>query len=58
MVCMASFRSSNGPVSPHFDNIRLKLGAVVYCMVPSLSVRSKCKTSKKIFYDVITNELY
>ena len=58
MVCMASFLSSNGRISVHFDNIHLKLSTYVYSMVPSHSMRSKSKTLKIYFYDVITNEFH
>ena len=55
---MASFRSLNGRISSHFDNINLKVSAHVYFMVLSHSMRSKYKILKIDFCDNSTNEIY
>jgi len=55
--CKARFRSSNGHISSHFNNIHVKLQTHVYSMVLFHSMRSRGKHSNNIVYDVITNEL-
>ena len=56
--CVASFRSSNGRISFHFDNIRLNLSTHIYVLVLAHSMLSNLKNSRSRFYDVITNEIY
>ena len=58
MVCMASFRSSNGLILSHFDDIPLKLSTQIYFMMLFHFMQSKYENSKNILYDVITNDLY
>ena len=53
--CMVSFRSSNGRISSHFDNVRLKFSNHVYFMVLSHAMLSKIKILKTDSYDIITN---
>ena len=55
---MASVLSSDGRISSHLDNNRLKLPTHSYFIVLSHSMKSECKSAKTYFYDVITNELY
>ena len=55
---MASFLSSNGRNSVHFDSIHLEFSTHAYFEVHILSMLSEYGNSKNIFCDVITNELY
>ena len=53
---MASFLSSNGHISLHFDNIHLKLSHILRC-----TFTPWCQNMEILeiyFYDVITNKLY
>ena len=47
---MASFLSSNGSISAHFDNIHLKLSTHTHFEVCFHSMLSKYKNSKKIYF--------
>ena len=55
---MASFLSSIGRISVHFDNINLKFSTHVHFDLRFHSMLSKRENSKIGFYEVITNELY
>ena len=55
---MASFLSSCGRMSSHFENIRLKFPTHVVLLWFLTPYGQNMKILKMYFHDVITNELY